>query len=90
MWRNQPGETFAFNKRLFWGSASAPKGRNNLQTSDNPSNCDKNKQTGPGIEQHISREAGDDEMRRDETRTLVGSSRAYYPYCSNSKGVQKP
>lgn len=34
MWRNQPGETFAFNRHLFGASESTPKGKNVLKASD--------------------------------------------------------
>lgn len=35
MWRNQPGETFAFNRHLLGASESTPKGKNVLKASDN-------------------------------------------------------
>lgn len=56
MWRNQPGETFVFNRHLFGGSASAPEGKNVLNASDNPFYHDKNEKMRPKTEETIRRE----------------------------------
>lgn len=55
MWRNQPGETFAFNRHLFGGSESAPKGKNVLKASDNSSYRDKNTQTSEEKRREVKR-----------------------------------